>query len=111
MREIEPILPPELRSTLDAYYTAPQPDSAFAERLEVQLRKQHAGLIVRTPPASFHRSSPAGAAALDRYCLCRGPADRVYSGYWLCRRRTIDPGNAYYGQPIPRSDSARRFSR
>jgi len=56
MREIEPILPPELRSTLDAYYTAPQPDSAFAERLEVQLRKQHAGLIVRTPTASFHRS-------------------------------------------------------
>ncbi len=56
MREIEPNPPPELRSTLDAYHTASQPDSAFAERLEAQLRKLHAGLIARPQTASFHPS-------------------------------------------------------
>jgi len=56
MREIEPNLPPDLNTTLDEYYTASQPDSAFAEHLEAQLRKQHAGLIERPPTASFQRS-------------------------------------------------------
>lgn len=65
MHEIEPGLPPELRAALDTFYTAPQPDSAFAKRLEAQLLKQHAGLIARPQAASFHRSSLRSSVMLS----------------------------------------------
>ena len=43
MAEMHSILPPELDSALNEFYTAPSPDPGFAERLETQLRQRQIG--------------------------------------------------------------------
>jgi hypothetical protein len=44
MDDLNRNLPPDLDTALNGYYTAPQPDPAFARRMETQLRMKHAML-------------------------------------------------------------------
>jgi len=53
VNEMKPTLPPELHALLDTFYTAPHPSPGFTERLEAQLREQHARLIARAKPSPF----------------------------------------------------------
>jgi hypothetical protein len=45
-------LPPELKTALTGFYSAPEPDAAFAARLELELRCKHIQLL---QPALKHR--------------------------------------------------------
>ena len=61
MDEMNLVLPPELHSALDAFYTSPAPDPGFAERLEARLRQRQIELAAVRPlhsePVPDRRSS------------------------------------------------------
>lgn len=52
MDDMDLTLPPGLDSALSDFYTAPQPDPAFAARLELSLRRRHGDLL---PPSAVSR--------------------------------------------------------
>lgn len=58
MNEINQNLPPSLRSAMDTFYTTPQPDSAFAEGLEAQLRQHQIELTKADPAAASSKQKP-----------------------------------------------------
>ena len=45
MDKLDLTLPPNLETALNDFYTAPEPDPAFAPRLELSLRRRHQALI------------------------------------------------------------------
>lgn len=55
MNDTTPILPPGLEDALTRFYVDPQPDAAFAARLQVQLHQRHLGL------------HPAGLKLIDSF--------------------------------------------
>lgn len=57
MDKMNPILPPNLVSSLNQFYAAQQPNAAFSSRLETQLRHHQIKLMSSTRKASSSRSS------------------------------------------------------
>ncbi len=58
MNEMNQNLPPTLRSAMDTFYTAPQPDPAFAEKLEAKLRQRQIELMMADPAAASSKRKP-----------------------------------------------------
>jgi hypothetical protein len=56
MDDMDLTLPPGLDSALNNFYTAPQPDAAFAARLELSLRRRH-GELLQSPAVSRQRTT------------------------------------------------------
>lgn len=66
MNEMNQNLPPELRSALDGFYTGPQPNPAFAERLEAQLRQRQIELMATAPAAASSKQIPGSLFPTNR---------------------------------------------
>lgn len=53
MDEMNLTLPPELETALTGFYSAPEPDAAFASRLELELRRRQGDLLEPVTPSRF----------------------------------------------------------
>ena len=61
MNEMNPNLPPTLDTALTEFYQGPQPDSAFAVRLEAQLRQHQTQMLFTRPKSVFSFSNTKGS--------------------------------------------------
>ena len=105
-----------LLSALDEFYSTPQLDPAFAERLEARLHQRHIELmttasskqkpgsrlptkrssfmhLLRTRPIIALIAVKLPPLLLTRHCLRRWKVDPLYSRHWFCPGCSLGPGD------------------